>query len=134
MRVAQSCANETGTDLSPRAGRARELAATAVKLDQKNEFCHWQLGCVWAWFGETDQAIAAFRRALEINPNYALAWGTLGSVLAIAGHAEESISASEVGIHSNPRDPSNFLRFTSLAGVLHVGKLRRRVGMGEGVC
>jgi adenylate cyclase len=95
--------------------RARELAVTAVKLDPTNEFCQWQLGCVCAWFAETDTAIAAFRRAIEINPNYALAWGTLGSVLAIDGKAQEAIAASEICIQSNPRDPSNFFRFTSLA-------------------
>jgi TolB-like protein len=95
--------------------RARELAITAVKLDPSNEFCQWQLGCVCAWFAETDTAIAAFQRAIEINPNYALAWGTLGSVLAIDGKAKEAIAASEICIQSNPRDPSNFFRFTSLA-------------------
>jgi adenylate cyclase len=95
--------------------RARELAVTAVKLDSSKEFCQWQLGCVCAWFAESDTAIAAFRRAIEINPNYALAWGTLGSVLAIDGKAQEAIAASEICIHSNPRDPSNFFRFTSLA-------------------
>jgi tetratricopeptide (TPR) repeat protein len=62
-----------------------------------------------------EQAVAAFHQALELNPNYSLAWGTLGSVLAIAGDAEESIKASQVALRSNPGDPSNFFRFTSLA-------------------
>ncbi len=95
--------------------RAQDLASKAIALDERNEFCHMAFGTVCGWFGETDQAIAALRRALELNPNYSLAWGILGSVLAIAGDAKGSIEACEISIRSNPRDPSNFFRFTSLA-------------------
>jgi TolB-like protein/Flp pilus assembly protein TadD len=95
--------------------RARDLALTAIKLGEGDEFSHWALGNACNWLGDTDRAITEFRRALELNPNYSLAYGMLGSALAVAGRPEESIAASEIALRSNPRDPSNFFRYTSLA-------------------
>jgi adenylate cyclase len=95
--------------------RARDLALTAIKLNEGDEYSHWALGNACNWLGDTDRAIAEFRRALELNPNYSLAYGMLGTALAVAGRPEESIAASEIAIRSNPRDPSNFFRYTALA-------------------
>jgi len=95
--------------------RARDLALKAISLDDTDEYSHWALGNAWTELGESDRAIAAFRRALELNPNYALAHGCLGSVLAYAGEPEASIQATQVAIRSNPRDPSIFFRHSGLA-------------------
>jgi adenylate cyclase len=95
--------------------RARDLALTAIRLDDRDEFSHWALGNACTSLGESDQAIAAYRRALELNPNFALAYGLLGTALAYAGEPEESIKATEVAIRSNPRDPSIFFRYSGLA-------------------
>ena len=95
--------------------RARELAMTAIKLDDKDEFAHWAFGNACTSLGESDNAIAAFGRALELNPNYALAAGMLGTALAYAGKPKESIEATELAVRSNPRDPSIFFRFSGLA-------------------
>ena len=78
-----------------------------------------RIGC-WAvfWvrvFGYHDKAIAAYRRALELNPNFLIALGSLGTVLALAGRAEESIRNSETCIRLNPREPGNFFRFSGIA-------------------
>jgi adenylate cyclase len=76
--------------------RARDLALTAIKLNEGDEYSHWALGNACNWLGDTDRAIAAFRRALELNPNYSLAYGMLGTALSVAGRPEESIAASEI--------------------------------------
>jgi adenylate cyclase len=96
--------------------RAREHALAAITLDERDEYSHWAFGNACNWLGESDRAIAAFRRALDLNPNYSLAYGMLGTALGVAGRPEESIAASEIAIRSNPRDPSNFFRYTALAG------------------
>ena len=95
--------------------RARDLALTAIKLDDRDEFAHWACGNACTSLGESDKGIAAFRRALELNPNYALAYGMLGTALVYAGQPKESIEATELAVRSNPRDPSIFFRFSGLA-------------------
>jgi tetratricopeptide (TPR) repeat protein len=95
--------------------RERDLALTAIQLNEGDEFLHWALGNACNWLGDTDRAIAEFRRALELNPNYSLAYGMLGTALAVAGRPDEIIAATEIAIRSNPRDPSNFFRYTALA-------------------
>ena len=40
-----------------------------------------------------DEAIAAYRRAIELKPNYADAWANLGTTLHHSGNFEEGISA-----------------------------------------
>ena len=95
--------------------RARDIANTAVELDDKNEFAHWALGTACAWLAEGDYGISAFRRALDLNPNFSLAYGLMGSALIACGRPTEGIEAQMTAIRSNPRDPSNFFRYSSIA-------------------
>jgi len=95
--------------------RARDLAAEAVRLDASDEYSHWAYGCACGGLMEIDKSIAAFRRALELNPNYSLAHGTLGNVFASIGRTDEAIEAIQVAIRLNPRDPSIFFRYSGLA-------------------
>jgi len=60
-------------------------------------------------------AIAELKRAVEINPNCSLAYGTLGTYQAHLGEIDESIRNSEIAIRTNPRDPSIFFRYTAIA-------------------
>jgi tetratricopeptide (TPR) repeat protein len=62
-----------------------------------------------------DEGIAALERAVELNPNCSVAYGSLGTALAIAGRAEDAIANQEIAIRMNPRDPSIFFRFSGLA-------------------
>jgi tetratricopeptide (TPR) repeat protein len=59
--------------------------------------------------------IAEFRRAIELNPNCSLAYGSLGSLLGYSGDPDGSIKNSEIAIRSNPGDPSIFFRYSSMA-------------------
>ena len=104
-----------GPDAHQKVTRARDLARAAIELDERDEFAHWAYGNARQWLREGDHGISAYERALELNPNYSLAYGLLGSALCSLGRTEESILASLVAIRSNPRDPSNFFRYSSLA-------------------
>jgi adenylate cyclase len=104
-----------GLDAHEQVCRARERAIVAVKLDDKDEFAHWALGNARLWLAEDDYGISNYRRALELNPNFSLAYGLMGSALIDAGRAVEGIEATMTAIRSNPRDPSNFFRHSSLA-------------------
>jgi adenylate cyclase len=95
----------------------------AIRLDGGDEYSHWLLGAIAGnGLGQHDRAVTAFRQALELNPNFSLAIGSLGFALALAGKVDESIRNSEFCIRLNPRDPSVFFRFSSLALAYFVGQ------------
>lgn len=95
--------------------RAYELAKRAVTLDDRNEYAHWILGFVELWRRNHDAAIAELERAVGLNPNCSLAYGTLGTVLSYSGASDESIRNNEIAIRSNPKDISIFFRFSGIA-------------------
>ncbi|MGO9358241.1 MAG: winged helix-turn-helix domain-containing protein [Xanthobacteraceae bacterium] len=95
---------------------AQQMAEKAVTLDQGDEYAHWILGIVYGQhLGRYEAAFSEFRRALEINPNFSLAYGSYGTTLAFAGLADESLEKTQVAIRLNPRDPSMFFRYTGLS-------------------
>jgi adenylate cyclase len=103
--------------------RALRSAQEAVRLEEGDEYSHWLLGGILGQgLGYHDKAVAAYQRALELNPNFSVAYGSLGTVLALAGRPDESIRNSEICIRSNPRDPSVFFRFSGLSLAYFVGQ------------
>jgi adenylate cyclase len=42
------------------------------------EYAHWTLGVIQDILGNQDLAIAELKRSIEINPNFSIAYGTLG--------------------------------------------------------
>jgi len=88
----------------------------AIRLDDRDEYSQWTYGNILAMlFGRYDEAVSAYREALEINPNFSLAYGSLGTALSLSGDADESIRNVEISIRLNPRDPSLFFRYSALA-------------------
>jgi adenylate cyclase len=95
---------------------AQQMAEKAVTLDQSDEYAHWVLGIVYGQhLGRYEAAFSEFRRALEINPSFSLAYGSYGTTLAFAGRADDSLEKTHVAIRLNPRDPSMFFRYTGLS-------------------
>jgi adenylate cyclase len=95
---------------------ALQMAERAVTLDQSDEYAHWILGIIYGQhLGRYEAAFSEFRRALEINPNFSLAYGSYGTTLAFAGLADESLEKTQIAIRLNPRDPSMFFRYTGLS-------------------
>ena len=94
---------------------AYEIAKRAVALDERNEYAHWGLGFIQLWRRNHDSAAAGLRRAIELNPNCSLAFGSLGTVLSYSGEPDESIKNNEIAIRLNPRDISIFFRYSGLA-------------------
>ncbi|MCI0429828.1 MAG: adenylate/guanylate cyclase domain-containing protein, partial [Rhodospirillales bacterium] len=85
--------------------KALETAERSVQLDNNDEYAHWNLGNVLVALRHHDRAIAALERAIEINPNYAMAWGSLGTALCYAGRPSEGITKNEIAIRSDPLNP-----------------------------
>lgn len=92
-----------------------EHATRAIALDDRDPWGHIALG-FWA-MGEkrTEESIASFRRAVNLNPNSAAAHGHLGRGLAFAGQDREAIEHSEEAMRLSPLDPMMALWFGAKA-------------------
>jgi adenylate cyclase len=88
----------------------------AFELGGASEYSHWVHGTVIGFlFGKHEQACAALRQAIDLNPSFSLGYGTLGTMLVLAGKPDEGIRNIEFAIQLNPRDPSIFFRYSGLS-------------------
>ena len=92
-----------------------EAALTAVQLDERNPYTHYALAMVCVVAERFDQSISAARKAIEINPSFALGHLVLGMALLFSGRASEAITPLEYGLRLSSYDPQNFVWFNFLA-------------------
>lgn len=93
----------------------REHAMRAIALDERDSWGHIAFG-YWALMERrTEEAIAALRRATELNPNSAVAHAHLSHGLAFAGHDGQAIAHAEEAIRLSPMDPMSALCIGSIA-------------------
>ncbi|HMB75678.1 MAG TPA: adenylate/guanylate cyclase domain-containing protein, partial [Kiloniellaceae bacterium] len=87
----------------------------AIAINEEDEYSHWVRGNILLNLRNNQRALAAFDRAREINPSFSLAVASKGTACAWAGRSEEAIALSQQALAANPKDPSNFFRFNSIA-------------------
>jgi TolB-like protein/Flp pilus assembly protein TadD len=97
------------------ADRVMLFAQRAVIAEDADEYAHWMLGLAHLMARQHDRAVLSLRSALDINPSFSLAYGTLGTVLAWGGKSDESIANNELALRINPSDPLNPHRRFGLA-------------------
>ncbi len=97
---------------------ARPVARRAAKIDDADPWAHMGLGYLHIIGRQTDHAVTEFKRAIELNANFAAAYGYLGAALAIGGRSEEAILELERAIRLSPQDPQNAV-FFHVIGVAH---------------
>jgi protein O-mannosyl-transferase len=68
------------------------LWTQALKCNPDNRFAHYNLGIILLSKDKTDEAIAHFRRAVEIYPGATEAWNNLGQALFKKGEKKEAIA------------------------------------------
>jgi Flp pilus assembly protein TadD len=61
----------------------------AIKKEPRNPYAHKGLGLAYARLNKFPEALAALRKALELNPYYVDVRNDLGSVLIVAGQRDE---------------------------------------------
>ncbi|MBK6687456.1 MAG: tetratricopeptide repeat protein [Deltaproteobacteria bacterium] len=71
------------------------------------------------------EAIAMYRRALELDPSNLVAASELGSTLVDAGHTEEAFRFFDEFLERHPREAE--VRLAYAGGLLRVGQLERAV-------
>jgi TolB-like protein len=97
------------------ASRPHEHAHRAIALDDHDPWAHIALG-YWALIDRrTEEALAALRRALELNANSAAANAHLGHGLAFAGQDRKAIEHAEIAIRLSPLDPMLALSLGTIA-------------------
>jgi TolB-like protein len=93
----------------------REHATRAIALDDRDPWGHVALG-YWALMEKrTEESIAAFQRAVNLNPNSAAAHSHLSRGFAFAGLDREAIEHGEEAIRLSPLDPETALLLGAIA-------------------
>lgn len=105
----------TSEDPAAQLAEAHRIALSAVAADGSDAFAHFTLGVVLSMMNRLPEAKAEQRRALELNPYLAAAWGEMGRLLAFEGEAADAIASSERAIAASPNDPQTWLWYRSKA-------------------
>jgi adenylate cyclase len=84
---------------------AASLAYRAAELDDEDPWAHLALGYLAFTARHTPDAVRQYRRALDLNPNFATAYGYLGWVLAFDGQSDEAIAYFQQALRMSPHDP-----------------------------
>jgi TolB-like protein/Tfp pilus assembly protein PilF len=105
-----------GSDpMGPQVAEAAPLAARAAELDDSDPWAHLALGYVAFTKRRTDDAENEFQRAIDLNPNFAAAYGYLGWTLAFDGRTEDALAHLQTAIRMSPHDPQNAIFNTGIA-------------------
>lgn len=89
---------------------ANKYALRALELDNSLPQVHFALSDINRIQGRHDAAIAAARRSIVLDPNYADGYAVLGLSLMYAGRLEEAVEAMQRGMELNPRHPFFYLQ------------------------
>lgn len=91
--------------------------ARSVSLDDRDPYCHYAF--CWASLLRQmhTQALAEAQRSIDLNPNFALGFFSLGLVRVHIGHFTEALDSLLRSLRLNPNDPQagSFLSFVALA-------------------
>jgi adenylate cyclase len=93
-----------GNDLKGFLHEALAEATAALRLDDRDAWAHLTHGIALWRMRRHGDAEQAFHRALDCNPNFALALAFLGSTLAARGAHEEAIKNAECALRLSPVD------------------------------
>ncbi len=88
---------------------ALKYATLAIERDDDEAWGHWALGGYHLVCGQHDRAIAAYQRALELNPNDTDVMSDFGSCLSFAGRAKEGVEWVRKAMRLNPHYPEFWL-------------------------
>jgi adenylate cyclase len=94
----------SGGDLRTALPEALAEAHTALGLDDRDAWAHMAHGIALWRMRRHDEAERALYRALELNPNFALAHAFLGSPLAARGADEQAIESANHALKLSPID------------------------------
>jgi Flp pilus assembly protein TadD len=92
-----------------------DLARRAVELDDSDPWAYLALGYVAFVERRTNDAAAQYRRATELNPNFAAAHGYWGYALAFDGQSDAAIERMSLAMRMSPHDRQNAIYMGGMA-------------------
>ena len=99
------------------------IGGTVWQLANHEERMHaedyLQLGIEHGVAGKHEDAIEAFKKAIQENPNYSSAYLSLGNAYGNTGRYEESIASYKEGIQLNSRHPQVPQMEMNIASIAH---------------
>jgi tetratricopeptide (TPR) repeat protein len=87
---------------------AEHHARTALALDDTDPWTYIGVASVECYQSRYGEEIAAYRRAIDLNPNFAMAHGWMGGALAYDGKPDAALEAVDHAMRMSPQDPFNF--------------------------
>jgi len=82
--------------------KAFELAQKAIAMDDSFDGPHTLMATVYLLMRQYDNAIAEAEKAIDLNPNGAVNYGTLGAILGSAGNWHEGVLYLKKSIRLSP--------------------------------
>lgn len=84
---------------------AATLAHRAAELDYDDPWAHLALGNYCFAERHTEEAEREYLKAIELNPNFAIAYGSLARALVFDGQSEDAIGYFQKALRMSPHDP-----------------------------
>jgi adenylate cyclase len=85
-------------------GEAHRLALEAVSFDAAEPLANALLGYSNAYLRQYDAGLAAAKRAIELNPSFAMGYHALGLVRMFNGEPTKAVDAVESAVRISPED------------------------------
>ncbi|MGI9356815.1 MAG: hypothetical protein ACR2PF_16855 [Rhizobiaceae bacterium] len=110
---------DAGDDPDEMQAEALRLARQAVKLDDYDPNAHYTLGTALSIRGDLRDAVAADKRAVELNANFAAAYGELARMYAHVDKPKEARRQAALALELSLSDQhtSLFIRSMALAAM-----------------
>lgn len=101
-------------------GTSERLALRALEIDASDPWAYMALGYLAFSARRTDEAVSRFSAAIDLNPNFAAAYGYCGWAQAHDGRSDEAIANLKHAIRLSPRDPFNVFYSAGFAAAHYV--------------
>jgi adenylate cyclase len=96
-------------DVAHSVAEAQKYATLAITRDDDESWGHWAVGSYSIFVGQHERAIAAYRRALQLNPNDPDLMADFGACLTWAGRSQEAVEIVHKAMQINPHYPEWWL-------------------------
>jgi adenylate cyclase len=106
--------------------KAVELANAAIGYDSLDARGYGELGFACLYKKRHDSSLAAYERALDLNPNDADILAEMGDSLVYSGQAERAVQLLDRAMRLNPYYPDWYLWYLGDA-YFHLGKYERTI-------
>ena len=94
---------------------ALDAAQQSLAADDRDPAAHWAMGRALWLLGKDGESCSELERSIELSPNFALGYYTLGFVQSQTGDPHAAIAATDYSRQLSPFDPLQFAMLASRA-------------------